>query len=83
VRGKDNRSRVFLSPRAPKLFRGAPRLEGATAADLLARMGLRPEFSEKTLLKRGNEPPQIYEYYEHYEYYESGIFNRCIVPAGV
>ena len=46
------------------------------------REGLRPEFSEKTLLKRGNEPPRIYEYYEHYEYYESGIFNRCTVPAG-
>ena len=34
VRGKDNRSRVFLSPRAPFLFRGAPRLKGETTADL-------------------------------------------------
>ena len=34
VRGKDNRFRVFLSPRAPFLFRGAPRLSRAMAADL-------------------------------------------------
>ena len=58
VRGKDNRFRVFLSPRAPLLFRGAPRLEGETAADLLARVRLRQAFGEKPLLdyRRGHGP---------------------------
>ena len=47
VRGNDNRSRVFLSPRPPCFSAGRPDLRVKLPQTFLTREGLRPAFGEK------------------------------------